>query len=292
MACFHPIHGFRAPGGTIKLSRSGAYRDLPVTVACGQCSGCRLERSRQWAIRIMHEAQMHEENSFLTLTYKTSEVPQGWTLDLVDWQSFAKRLRKKCGKFRFYHAGEYTEDFGRPHLHACIFGLDFHWDRKFIKLSKTGHKLYRSPTLDEVWPHGHHWIGDVTFESAAYVARYIMKKVNGDEEKIETHYEGRRPEYATMSRRPGLGTTWFDAFGGDVYPSDQVITSGHPSRPPKFYDALYELENPTGYKKIKALRGLQGSLHKEDNTPDRLEVREQCHTAKINHYKETSCTKK
>lgn len=284
MACYRPRHGFRAPDGTIHTSRSGAYSDLPVTTSCGQCWGCRLERSRQWAVRCIHEAQLHEHNSFLTLTYRDEKLPPNKSLVVKDWQNFAKRLRKRHGPFRFLHCGEYGERNDRPHYHAAIFGLDFKQDRIFRKNTPAGFPLYQSDSLDKCWQNGFAWIGELTFDSASYVARYIMKKQNGDRAWIKygevvdeatgevTHK--RIPEYTTMSRRPGIGSVWIEKYMDDVYPRDQVIVNGKPMRPPKFYDQEYEKRNPKGFKRLKARRRAEAKRKEDDNGYERLEVKE------------------
>lgn len=286
MACFHPIHGFRGVDGIVRDNRSGAYRDLPVTIACGQCSGCRLERSRQTAARCMHEAQLHEANCFLTLTYNDQELPEDGSLVLQHWKDFAKRLRKSKGKFRYLHCGEYGDKHGRPHYHAAIFGLDFLSDRKFHKRTKNGDTLYVSPSLNKLWPMGHALIGTLTFESAAYVARYAMKKVlkdlpeelrNDQHQSVDTttgEVTHLKPEYVTYSNRPGLGKDWLAKYLSDVYPRDYIIVNGKKCRPPKYYDKLLEEWNPRLYQKIKVLRRLAGEGHEENNTYWRLEVRE------------------
>ncbi len=295
MPCYYPMKAYRAPGGGIVFNRSGGFVDLPLTVACGQCSGCRLERSRQWAVRCLHESKMHKHNCFLTLTYDAEHLPANNSLDVTHWQDFAKRLRRKMGPFRFFHCGEYGERSFRPHAHAAIFGLDFSEDRTLWKTTKSGDSLYTSPTLEKLWPQGFHSIGTLTFESAAYVARYIMKKATG--QLAETHYDrpGQhygeiiqlKPEYTTMSRRPGIGATWITKFMSDVYPSDEVIVNGKPARPPKFYDSQLEIVNPDLYRKIKSRRISDGKKHTENNTPDRLAVREAVSTARFReHYRE------
>lgn len=239
-------------------------RDVPgdsFPLPCGQCVGCRLERSRQWAMRCMHEASLYRRNCFLTLTmndsvlaeYECLKCGDGASLCVCQFQRFMKRFRKRFSddRIRFFHCGEYGEKGGRPHYHAAIFNFDFS-DRVFHKVSKSGFPIFVSQTLDELWGLGFAWIGDVSFESAAYVARYIMKKVNGD--AAEEHYAGRRPEYVTMSRRPGIGRGWFDKFKTDVFPSDGVVVRGREMRPPRFYDGLYELDNPEEFGSIKRKR--------------------------------------
>lgn len=293
MPCFAPLQGYRSrtlsPNGkrSIVFTRKNAYVDLTISVPCGQCIGCRLERSRQWAIRCSHEAQMHAENSFITLTYSDDHLPADRSLDLRAYQLFMKRLRKRTGPVRFYHCGEYGEQFGRPHYHACLFGFDFP-DKKSWQVI-NGNTIYRSALLEDLWPFGYSSIGAVTFQSAAYVARYILKKITG--EAAQDHYEyidpetgeitQRKPEYTTMSRRPGIGRPWLDKFLSDVYPGDFVVVNGAKMRPPKFYDYLYEIEYPSDHRLIKSSRVRNALKHVDNNTPERLLVRESVQKSKL-----------
>lgn len=307
MACFHPLPvkqvGFTASGKKafkfIKGGYSSAFyvlgRDNFDLLPCGQCVGCRLERSRQWAMRCMHEAQLHDRNCFITLTYDSEHLPENNSLSLSDWQNFMKRLRKKYGNgIKFFHCGEYGPVQGRPHDHACIFGHDFS-DRVYLKTTKSGERLYRSKSLEQLWEFGFSSVGDVTFNSAAYVARYIMKKVNGklaDEIGDDglKHYEVMsddgeiieiRPEYTTMSRRPGIGSKWFDLHHERVYSSDSVRVKGIEVPPPKFYDSKYELLYPDSYVTIKNQRKDKAILTLDDNTPRRLADKKKVLTAKL-----------
>ncbi len=235
---------------------------------------------------------MHELNCFITLTYE--KIPARGSLDVSHWQDFAKRLRRSMGKFRFFHCGEYGEKYGRPHLHSAIFGLDFHHDRTLVKHTKAGHPLYTSKTLETAWSHGLVYIGELTFESAAYVARYIMKKQTGEKAyeryglEVDTStgevQHTIKPEYTTMSRRPGIGKSWIDKYINEVYPADEVITRGHPSQPPKFYDRQLEKADPEAYRRIKINRGIEGTKHTADNTYDRLEVRETVAEAEMREF--------
>lgn len=287
MPCYKPLKGYRArflsANGKrpIVFDKRQGFADRPVEVPCGQCVGCRLERSRQWAIRCVHEAACYEDNCFITLTFDNDHLPSSGSLDVRDFQLFMKRLRKKFGNnIRFYHCGEYGEKNMRPHYHACLFNFDFK-DKELFKISR-GNQLYISADLQELWPFGYSMIGDVTFESAAYVARYIMKKVNGDQ--AEDHYTRvdpdtgevfeLKPEYTTMSRRPGIGKPWFDKFGGDVYPDDFVVLRNKKMRPPRYYDFLIGQEDQEKLDRIKRRRKINARQHSENNTPARLKVRE------------------
>ncbi len=253
---------------------------------CGQCRGCRLERSRQWAMRMVHEASLFEENCFITLTYSDEFLPSDGSLNVKHFQDFMKRLRSRNPgrRIRYFHAGEYGSQYRRPHYHACLFNFDF-LDKKLFKV-EHGVRLYTSDALDTVWKFGFCSVGALTFESAAYAARYIMKKRLGDSVCNDMHYlscdevtgalVALLPEYATMSRRPGLAADWFKKFPGDVFPGDDVFLRGRSMRPPRFYDCLYEIEDPEDFARIKADRIRASYRGKDDCTPERLAVRERC----------------
>ena len=277
MPCYDVRHGWRSQHKNpktgkrpITFKRTEALVDMPVDVACGQCIGCRLERSRQWAVRCMHEASLHEYNCFITLTYDEDQVPSDFSLKVEHFQKFMKRLRFKFGAgIRFFHCGEYGDLYGRPHYHAIIFNHDF-YDKELFNIKK-GVNLYTSKDLQELWPYGFSTVGDVTFESAAYVARYVTKKVTG--EAAKEHYGDRKPEYVTMSRRPGIAKAWFDKFKDDVFPHDFVlIRKNMKVKPPRYYDGQYELTNPDDFRRIKAIRKKRAAEN-PDNTDERLEVR-------------------
>lgn len=246
-------------------------------------------------MRCMHEGQMHEHNCFLTLTYDQAHLPRDGSLDIGAWQNFAKRWRNKRGTFRYFHCGEYGEQNGRPHYHAAIFGEDFKADRVLDKTTPAGFPLYTSQELTDLWTHGRAWIGELTFESAAYVARYIMKKVTGPNSSAHYEREGLQhegeitellPEYTTMSRRPGIGTTWFEKFHTDVYPSDEVIINGKSAVPPSFYDKKLERTEPETHHLVVTRRKAKARKERrqKDQTEERLDVREQVKLAEIKHF--------
>jgi hypothetical protein len=209
-----------------------------MEIPCGQCAGCRLERARQWAIRCIHEASLYDQNCFLTLTYSPEHVPPDGSLRPRDIVLFFKRLRKLIspGRVRYFQCGEYGTQFLRPHHHILCFGYAFP-DRTLVSSGKF--PIYTSAQLATLWPWGFHSIGDITFDSACYTARYILKKVTGD--AAEEHYQGRKPEYITMSRRPGIGRDWYDRFKDDLYNYDKcVVKDSFVAKPPKYYDKLLE----------------------------------------------------
>lgn len=321
MPCYHPITAWRArtvnPSGKrgLVFSKSEGFEDMEVQIPCGHCWGCRLDHSYQWAVRCMHEASLHQNNCFITLTYDNEHLPADRGLHLEHFQDFFKRLRSrftprcpfpsghpereswlKKHTIKYYHSGEYGEKFARPHYHACLFNFDFP-DKVFFKTLPSGFPVYVSDTLTDLWPYGFHTIGGVTFESAAYVARYVMKKRTGTrpfvakdpytgekreyENSLEFYeqidYETgeityRKPEYSTMSRRPGIAKGWYDLYKGDCFPHDYVMINGKKSKVPKYYLNQFELENSEEFRMLKLRRKAAALLR--PLTSDRLEVME------------------
>jgi len=264
-----------------------------MKLSCGRCIGCRLQRSLDWAIRLTHELRFHEESSFITLTYDDDHLPKDGSIDVKHFQDFMKRFRKHVSprKIRFFHAGEYGERRGRPHYHAIIFGHSFSDAQPLsIETSDRGDKTWISVDLSRLWPFGLNRVGAVTFESCAYVARYVTKKITGP--LASAHYErispvdgeifNLKPEYATMSRRPGIGYAHLEKYAASIYPSDECVSRGVPSRPPKFYDRTLEKRDPVMYAFIKEQRECALALSpKADKTERRLAEREIVKLAQI-----------
>lgn len=270
-----------------------------MTVRCGQCIGCRLAYSREWACRMTHEAQLHPTNCTLTLTYNAENMPALGSLEPSHHQSFIHELRRKTGKrIRYFHCGEYGEGEKRPHFHTCLFGYDFP-DKQYWGSSKSGLPLYRSPILESVWDKGFSYIGSLSFSSAQYVAKYATKSINvsrGSSEAARKAYGNRydrldpstgelvqvHPEYVTMSRRPGIGYDWFFKFKSDLYPHDFAVVEGKKMPVPKYYDRLLEEHFPEEFKAVKAAR--RQNVDRSDREPDRLRALEVCAQAKNNFH--------
>lgn len=224
MQCLHKI-----------LIKKNPWSD-PIKVPCGQCIACRLNRASDWATRIMHEKKMCGCACFVTLTYNDENVPrvighdgtEYGTLVKRDVQLFLKRLRKEIEpkKIRYYLCGEYGDKFGRPHYHVIIFGQSA--NRDFERL------------LQSVWPFGFISVGTVSFDSAAYVARYCTKLLTGPK---KIWYEERNilPEFSLMSRRPGIGASWLEKYGNEVKTHHNVVVKGKKMAPPRYYrDKVYD----------------------------------------------------
>jgi len=283
MACFNPLDAYKGPGGVVFKS-SEAYVDekgcpmFPMRLPCGNCIGCRMDRARNWAVRCMHEASLYDQNCVLTLTYDDDHLPDDSSLVKADFQNFMKRLRRVYHghRIRYFHCGEYGERLSRPHYHAILFNFDFP-DKKVWKESGST-RLYQSDSLEKIWGLGLCSIGDVSYEAVAYVARYVIKKVNGKES--DEHYVNKKtgvlrtPEYITMSRRPGIASDWFEKYSSDVYPSDTVIVNEREVRPPRYYEKEFVKLNPLGLVDIKIKREKNMKKFDKDYSRDRLAVRE------------------
>lgn len=251
-----------------------------IEIPCGQCVECRLKRSRQWADRCMLESLYHDKNYFITLTYDNDNVHFGppvshidsdtgeltmrqyMTLDKRDLTLFIKQLRYYT-PFRYFACGEYGDETARPHFHLCAFGLDIADKLEPYKKNDLGHQLYKCSWLDEIWGHGFVTVADLSWETCAYTARYVMKKQTGFESHI---YEdkGIVPEYVVMSRRPGIAYQYFEDHGDTIYETDELfiktLKGGKRGLPPRYFDKLYEIEDPEHMESVRNLRQLKGEL--------------------------------
>lgn len=263
-----------------------------LEIPCGHCDGCRIQRSREWANRCMMEMEYHDSAYFVTLTYNEEHVPKSWavyhdtgeafehmTLCKRDLQLFMKRLRKAFPNdhIRYFACGEYGSTTFRPHYHLIIYGL--HLDDivpiQDVQKGQLSYKYFTSKSLQDVWsvlesnhgeydtpdtkvrvPLGFVAIGNVTWETCAYTARYVMKKQYGEDASV---YEklNIEPEFVVMSRRPGIGRQWYDDHP-DLYDYDYINIStekgGIKFRPPKYFDKLLEVDDPDRMCQLKDAR--------------------------------------
>jgi hypothetical protein len=302
MPCYNPLQGWYSKHindsgkRSIVFDKNDAVNEISINIPCGRCIGCRLERSRQWAMRCVFESKLYEDNCFITLTYDDDHIPENGSLVKEHWTNFVKRLRNHFAvrkknpttgrwkryykKVRYFHCGEYGELLSRPHHHACLFNVHFD-DKEFIKCV-SGCNLYKSKVLSELWQYGYNTIGDVTFDSAAYVARYVTKKITG--EKAKEHYGDREPEYITMSRRPGIGKDFLDKYKNDLYSFDRVVIRNNVQcQPPKYFDNIIDMDNPRELGIIKLNRKIAQLKRGDENSLVRLATKEK---VKIASYKQ------
>lgn len=324
MACYSPLRGYRdvTSGAWVSKQSSTAYEEM--TVPCGGCIGCRTTRAKHWAARITHEASKWPTNAFITLTYRdrsqcnAKQLDKGWhlpvsgSLDKKHLQGFLKRLRHHLGnrKIKYYGCGEYGEENDRPHYHLCLFNCPF--GDKELYSHNNGYPLFTSQFLEDIWRYGFVTIGQLTYETAAYTARYTLKKVTGS--MAQDHYlrfdeygvaYWLEPEYNVMSlgRRcklhrgaalppedcdkctGAIGADWIRDYMDDVYPSDEtpVPGKGDIKGTPRYYDKVLERTDPELYEEIKAKRASYAKKNKSEFSPQRLEDKYKCHMALTKH---------
>lgn len=237
-------------------------------------------------MRCTHEAQLHTENSFLTLTIDDEHMPEDGSLDKRHLQLFFKRLRKSLNNklIRYYACGEYGEKTRRAHYHVCLFGHDFSDKIQFTR--RGDHTLYISPTLTQLWGMGQTSIGDLNFETAAYTARYVMKKQTGLAKGMYAQLDEQTGEiiqlqqpFAVMSLRcrgadgktGGIGSEWIRRYHKDIYnhEKDFIVMRGRKMKPARYYDEIYDTINPEHLAIIKAQRYKEN----EGQTQQQLDAR-------------------
>lgn len=327
MVCAYGVHHLEQRKGHICKIDSDQISDYAEKVyldfkeiPCGHCDGCRIDRSRDWANRCMLELEYHKEAWFVTLTYNDEHLPYGKTVDestgeLIevptlskrDWQLFMKRLRKLTGQeLRFFMCGEYGPKTYRPHYHAIIYGLYLDDIKPFSQrmLGKKVYQYYVSDSLQKAWsvvqfdcqgakvrsPLGHVLLGKVTWETCAYVARYCLKKAYGSAAEFMKQF-GLTPEFVLMSRRPGIARQWYDDHP-DCYDYDFINIStdagGKKVRPPKYFDRLFDADQPEVMAQLKEKRQMFAEQQKKARLeatsltyPELLKVQEQNFQSRI-----------
>ena len=255
MACTNP-HVARYDGSTVHFGITAPAGSEGIVLPCEKCQDCRIRRARDWSVRCVHEAQLHDRNCFLTLTYDDEHLPADRGLVKKHVQDFLKRLRRRLppGRVvRYLAAGEYGTKQQRPHYHLLLFGEDF-LDGGTPEQFETGKgsMLYTAERMRRLWRFGFHSIGMLTPQSARYTAQYTLKKQAQQitEQARHLRTDGKKiwsvpPEFLLTSRRPGLGARWFERYWRDVYPNDFVLVrnkDGYLKRckPPRYYDLLLQ----------------------------------------------------
>lgn len=275
----------------LMLTRKGIDSDI-LSIKCGHCDECLLEHSKEWADRLMTEAMNYppEQRWFITLTYNNDFVPRSeWfdeitgecgeslTLRKKHAQKFIKRLRinyeRKCkaqgvqpNHLKYYLSGEYGSGDGvRPHYHLIVFGLPLD-DLKPISQSASGFNQWYSEFIDDCWskhikkikyPFGLTSVCEVSWDCCAYVARYTLKKHYGAGRYFYDRYQ-LEPEFSLMSRKPAIGREFYERNKERMYELDNYHIStpqgGRLLRPCRYYDKLFDIDNPERMEEIKMMR--------------------------------------
>lgn len=295
IACYHPLIAWRV-GDEIRIQGGLEYEDTTQTpqtltkmgvnpkiherliLPCGQCIGCKLEYSRQWADRCYLESKLYETNYWFTLTYddahleplliqtvdkETGEVKMTPSLYKKDLQDFLKRLRERWERvhnhtgIRYYGCGEYGTKYHRPHYHVTVFNIEI--PDLEVWYQKGGFTTFRSKEIEKLWGNGLVTINRNSWQTSAYTARYMLKKANGAGSKREWEETGIVPEFTVCSRKPGIGREYYERHKHEIYSHDGIAyakMSGSVAtrKPPHYFDKLYKEEFPEDWARVEAER--------------------------------------
>lgn len=277
----------------IVLSCNKNYEDVTngqeikrMLIPCGQCIGCRLDYSREWANRGYLESLLHEQNYFITLTYDDNHLPMAefkehegkiyikddtWKGTLVkkDLQLFFKRLRDRIPKFTYLACGEYGEEGERPHYHAILFGAKLPTESFYKPRLINKEWYYQNKIIEECWvtsegrnkkgePLGISNISEANWNTIAYTARYVVKKQTGIYANEEYAKKGQEKEFITVSKNPAIGKEYFNLHHMDIMESDKVMihnkTGTYECTRPRYFDKLIEKYHEEELEKTKDKR--------------------------------------
>lgn len=267
----------------IRLQTKTILQTFPegLEVPCGKCTACRIKKSQEWSLRMLHELDSYKDAVFITLTYKGEEYDNG-SLCKPDLQKFFKRLRKNLGdkKIRYFACGEYGELKRRPHYHAIIFGLSLRPDDKQL--------------INNAWQLGNIQFGVAEPASIRYVAQYIDKKFSGIQGYEEYQAQNREPVFRLSSL--GLGKKFCDANAEQIIQQKCLTINGIKQSIPRYY--LKRLGIPTDslkdesyIKECDVVAHYSGLSHSRDEAyrilpPDEvIKIEEGIKTAKQQHDK-------
>lgn len=289
MPCYHPLTGVidgekRTASGKqlihiVSADTAARIEDQSsvVKIPCGQCLGCRIDYSREWANRLILELQEHDPDDcwFVTLTYNDVSLAEqcktekgSYSLNKRDLQLFMKRLRRSIepSKCRFYAVGEYGGLSLRPHFHLILFNAPLaQWPMEQLHKSSQGYVYQSSDLLKHIWYYGYNVCAPVTWESCAYTARYMMKKLKG----VESDWydlAGVEKPFATMSRKPGIGEGYFEHMENFSESSYIVAPAGDGVKQfpcPSYFERKFDEIDPEASANRKAMKRALAIEHRQ-----------------------------
>ena len=221
-------------------------KEYILQLPCGRCTSCLLNYARTWAVRCCLEASLYKNNYFVTLTYDDDHYPESSKQARRDVQLFFKRLRKEFPGVRYFGCLERGEHTQRYHHHVILFNLDLIDCVPLGKRSLEGY-YYKSAVLHRIWSNGFIDIGDVSFNSCGYIARYCMKK----------RYQKSSDEFIYMSTKPGIGLGWLDKHIDTCIKYDEIyfnFGNFNKAKLPRYFDKHLEKVDPEAVEQMKRQR--------------------------------------
>ena len=249
------------------------------------------------------ETRYHEHAWFVTFTYRDEDLPSDFSVSKREVQLLMKRIRREfVVPIRSFTAAEYGDSEGatkRPHYHSILWGLPLS-DLCDERTSQRGFAMWKSPSLEACWGKGFVDVARVDRSTLSYVAGYSFKKLGG--RRAEEAYRRVHPvtgevlqvepEFALMSRRPGIGFRWVDEFRETDLLHDDVRIDGRATPMPgyfrrKHFEALPEdgVFSPAFMAKLLKSSEAKARARERaaDMTPERLAVREEAHFLRTQH---------
>lgn len=259
MQCINKIKaGFTRSGDLTFKKKNADPGTVGFELECRKCLPCRLNIAREKAVRTLHEASLHKNNIFLTLTYSQENLKSP-RLDYRDFQLFMKSLRelhtrditdpelKNEMAISYMVTGEYGDKNKRPHWHAIIFNYEPP-DLVFHREDDNGYKIFKSKIIDDLWAKNDpvkcpNEIGSVTIESAGYVARYAAKKLcHGNDQEHDYH-----PIHKTSSKH-AIGKRYIEKNFTRIFRNGFVrLPNGQKTKIPRYYVDWLKKYQPEEY---------------------------------------------
>lgn len=291
---------FRYLGSSTDVKVNEAIKKSGYTileVPCGNCIGCRLDYSKDWATRADLEAKRWQYNWFITLTYDEENLPKGIkgnpTLDTSNIDDFIQRLRNYFKVnygytgIRYLLAGEYGDQLARPHYHLILFNCPLPDIKPYTivdgvyhqKKDSFGNYYLFSDIIEEAWRHrGDVKISESSWYTSAYVSSYVVKKQKGQSSKV---YDvlGILPPFLRASNKPGIGYCYYETHGKQLaeYPLLYIARNNNKplqTRAPRYFkkhivnDGLVNYEDyfMEGLDHAEKARSLIGNRINEQRT--------------------------
>lgn len=230
----------------VRLTKNLSVVKYPegLLVPCGKCVQCRIQKRKEWSVRLYHELDYWNDSVFLTLTYDDKSVPENMSLKKKDLQDFFKRLRMSVNgrTIKYFACGEYGGETERPHYHSIIYGVGLQEDDKKAVMDSWKKCDWKN---DKIYTRS---FGIVEPDSIRYVCQYIDKKFTGELAEKEYKDRDREPVFKICSQ--GLGKNFCIDNKDQLIENKGFTVRGVPHSFPRYYLKKLDLENSDFRKDI------------------------------------------
>lgn len=252
-----------------------------TVIPCRKCIGCRIDYSRDWANRgYLESKKSPNSNYFVTLTYDDEHLPKKdeittskgitykndgtWNgcLEPKHLKKFIHDIRqhyyRKNGYkgIKYLACGEYGTENGRPHYHVILFNCPLDADDFYAPRLIDGEYYHQNKLIEKYWKRGISNVGTATWNTIAYVARYVTKKLYGDNAEDSRAQKGQIAEFIRVSN--GIGRDYWEENKEKILQTDSITIRNakgiHQTKPPRYFTRLLKAQNPEVYEELKAKR--------------------------------------